>query len=113
MTIWLDAQLSPLIISWITDEFQIDAVHIRDIGLRDASDRDIFFEAKRANAIIMTKDSDFDDLITKNGTPPQILLLTCGNTSNKNLKIILKKSLKQAIRHIENGEGIVEISNII
>jgi predicted nuclease of predicted toxin-antitoxin system len=42
MTIWIDAQLSPAIAKWITKNFSIQAVALRDPGLRDATDRQIF-----------------------------------------------------------------------
>lgn len=42
MTIWLDAQLPPQLADWIKLELAVDAVAIRDLGLRDASDKVIF-----------------------------------------------------------------------
>ena len=86
MKIWIDAQLPPTLASWITDTFSIEAFSLRDIGLRDAKDIEIFEAAKIANVIIMTKDSDFVDLVCRLGTPPQILWLTCGNVTNRNLR---------------------------
>jgi predicted nuclease of predicted toxin-antitoxin system len=56
---WVDAQLSPQIASWLTNEFGVTALAIRDVGLRDAKDRNIFLEARQANAVIITKDADF------------------------------------------------------
>lgn len=82
MTIWIDAQLSPAIAVWISRKFAVNAVAIRDLGLRDAEDEEIFLAAKNANAVVMTKDSDFLILLDRFGTPPQIIWLTCGNTSN-------------------------------
>ncbi len=37
----------------------------------------------------MTKDSDFVDLVCRLGTPPQIIWLTCGNVTNRNLRRIM------------------------
>ena len=58
----------------------------------------------------MTKDSDFVSLLDRFDTPPKIIWLTCGNTSNSNLKIILSKTLQDAIALLDNGEEIVEIN---
>jgi predicted nuclease of predicted toxin-antitoxin system len=58
----------------------------------------------------MTKDSDFVSLLERFDSPPKIIWLTCGNTSNANLKIILSKTLQDAIDLLESGEKIVEIS---
>jgi predicted nuclease of predicted toxin-antitoxin system len=42
MTIWVDAQLSPSIADWIGAQFGVTAVALRDLGLRDLTDRQIF-----------------------------------------------------------------------
>jgi predicted nuclease of predicted toxin-antitoxin system len=80
------------------------------LNLRDAEDEEIFLAAKKENAVVMTKDSDFVLLLDRFGTPPQIIWLTCGNTSNASLKEILTKQLSQAIEFLERGEDLVEIN---
>jgi len=45
-TIWIDAHLSPEIAMWITSSFGVSAIALRDIGLRDAEDPEIFEAAK-------------------------------------------------------------------
>ncbi len=110
MIIWIDAQLSPSIALWIESNFEVKAFALRDLGLRDSEDEEIFREAQKANAVVLTKDSDFISLLDKFGSPPKIIWLTCGNTSNANLKIILSKTLQDAIDLLKSGEEIVEIS---
>ena len=113
MTIWIDAQFSPIIAAWITQNFSVDAVALRDIGLRDAEDEDIFAAAKKAGAVVMTKDSDFLGLLRKHGAPPQILWVTCGNTSNERLQEILAAVLPQAITLLTSEERLVEIRDAL
>lgn len=48
MTIWIDAQHSPAVAFWIDENFEIDAVALRDIGLRDARDEEISSKAAAA-----------------------------------------------------------------
>jgi predicted nuclease of predicted toxin-antitoxin system len=110
MIIWLDAQLSPFLASWITHEFSVSAIAVRDLGLREARDQEIFFAARQANAIVMTKDVDFVHLVETSGTPPQVILLACGNTSNAQLKLILKRSWERTIEWLQKGEPVVEIA---
>lgn len=110
MTIWIDAQLSPAIAKWITENFAAQAVALRDLGLRDATDRQIFTAAQQAGAVVMTKDSDFVELVSRYGAPPQVIWLTCGNTSNARLKQILWAALPQAILLLDAGEPLVEIN---
>lgn len=109
MTIWIDAQLSPAIALWMKEQFNIDAVPLRDIGLRDAEDEEIFQKARTANAVVLTKDSDFLFLLDRFGPPPKIIWITCGNTSNLKLKSILSETLQAAIDLLNNGEELIEI----
>jgi predicted nuclease of predicted toxin-antitoxin system len=87
--IWLDAQISPLIAQWLSATHNVEAIAIKDLGLRDALDRDIFAAARAVKAVVLTKDRDLVDLVTQLGPPPQIVWGTCGNTSNAKLKAIL------------------------
>jgi predicted nuclease of predicted toxin-antitoxin system len=109
MVIWVDAQLSPAIAPWLVENFPVSAQALRDLGLRDATDREIFTAARSASAVVMTKDSDFVKLLEESGPPPQVVWLTCGNTSNARLKQILTKALPRAIGLLESGEPLVEI----
>lgn len=110
MIIWLDAQLSPAIASWISHQFSVSAIAVRDLGLRDARDQEIFYAAREANAVVLTKDIDFVHLVEKSGTPPQVILLACGNTSIAQLKQILKRSFNRAMEWLQKGEPVVEIT---
>jgi len=111
MNIWIDAQLPPTLANWIVNTFGVKASSLRELGLRDAQDFEIFQAARMANAVIMTKDSDFVDLVCRLGTPPQILWLTCGNVTNRNLQKLLTVTLLDALERLCQGEMIVEISN--
>lgn len=110
MTSWVDAHLAPAIAIWIASTFGVEAIALRDLGLRDAEDPEIFEAAKAQEAIVMTKDSDFVDLVERLGSPPQIIWLTCGNTSNAKLREILSKALPRALEFLAAGETLVEIS---
>ena len=51
MKIWLDAQLPPALARWFQEQpWGIKAVAVRDIGMRDASDPEIFAEDFRRSA---------------------------------------------------------------
>lgn len=111
MNIWVDAQLPPTLADWLSSNFDLETAALRDIGLRDARDIEIFEAARLASAVIMTKDSDFVDLVCRLGTPPQIIWLTCGNVTNRNLRRLLLSTLPSALEKLQEGEIIVEISN--
>ena len=112
MILWIDAHLSPSIAAWINRNFPaINAKSVRALNLQNADDREIFEAARKANAIIMSKDSDFLKLIDRFGAPPAIIWITCGNTSNQKMREVLGFSLEKAIALIASGEPIVEISD--
>jgi predicted nuclease of predicted toxin-antitoxin system len=111
MKLWIDAQLSPALAEWITENFSdIEATAVRDLGLRDAEDPVIFFSARTADAAVMTKDSDFIELQQRNGAPPKVIWITCGNTSNAKLKLVLLANLQEAVNLLKSGEVLVEIT---
>ncbi|MDP2794585.1 MAG: DUF5615 family PIN-like protein [Sulfurisoma sp.] len=109
--IWLDAHLSPALATWLTEEFGQPAAHLRQLGLRHAKDHEIFAAARKENAILLTKDADFVDRVRRLGPPPAILWLTCGNTSNLALRVLLGATLPRALALIESGETLVEITD--
>ncbi len=111
MRIWIDAQLPPTLANWVSTTFGLEASALRDLSLRDAQDIAIFEAARAENAVIMTKDSDFIDLVCRLGPPPQILWLTCGNVTNRNLRKLLSATLPDALEQLRQGATIVEISN--
>jgi len=111
MKIWIDAQLPPGLATWLRDDFGLEAFALRDLELRDAQDQEIFEAARLANAVIMTKDSDFIDLVCRLGIPPQIIWLTCGNVTNRNLRRLLAATLEDALERLKQGEMIMEICN--
>ncbi len=109
MTLWLDAHLSPRIARWISGRFNITAATVRELGLRDADDESIWDAAREARAIIVTKDFDFEERVRRIGPPPQVIWLTCGNTSEGRLKQILENRLETALSLLKAGEPLVEI----
>ena len=110
MTLWLDAQLSPALAAWITATWGVDTQALRNLGLRDAEDEAIFQAARAAGAVVMTKDRDFVDLVSRLGSPPKVLWLTCGNTSNARLRDLLSRTLPGALASLA-GADIVEIGD--
>jgi predicted nuclease of predicted toxin-antitoxin system len=107
--IWIDAQLSPTLAQWLTGRFDVEAVHVSELHLVNASDPTIFGLARSADAMILTKDRDFVELVHRRGTPPQVIWITCGNTSNDEMMRVLDATFERACELLASGEAIVEI----
>ena len=73
MTVWLDAHLSPGIARWLSETFDVTALPVRELGLREAEDDQIFFEAPKAADLVVTKDVDFVTLLERHGSPLKII----------------------------------------
>ncbi|MBW3654994.1 MAG: DUF5615 family PIN-like protein [Gemmatimonadetes bacterium] len=110
MTIWVDEQLSHALAPWLTARFPVDASSVEDLGYAQAEDLTIFHAARAAGAVVMTKDSDFPDLVHRLGAPPQILLIAVGNSRNSRLREILAQTFPAAIDLLRSGEPLVQIS---
>lgn len=109
MKLWLDAQLSPALASWITSSFSVQCIPVRDLQLRDATDRRIFLSARDAGAVLVSKDVDFLRLLEELGPPPQLIWVTCGNTSNRRLQALFQTAWPQIVSLLDAGEPIVEL----
>jgi predicted nuclease of predicted toxin-antitoxin system len=109
--IWVDAQLPPALAGWLGTQFAVEAINLGSLGLRQVQDIDIFQSARRPGHVIMTKDDDFVDIVTRLGPPPQILWVTCGNVTNRALQELLTQAFPAARSHLEAGEPVVELTS--
>lgn len=94
MKILFDQNISYRIISKITVAFP-NAKQIKQLGIENYSDIEIWDYAKKNEYTIITFDSDFFDFANIKGHPPKIIWLRIGNTKTDFLAGILneKKSI--------------------
>ena len=111
MTFWLDAQMPPALAHHLAKTFGIEAIAVRDLGLRDAGDRSIFDAARSRDAAVITKDSDFVDLLERLGPPPRVIWVTCGNSSNAHLRGVFDSAFGDALTLLDAGAALVEIAD--
>ncbi len=112
MIYWIDAQLPPQLASWLNQTFKVDAHALFDLDLGDAEDEQIFHKARQQDAVIISKDSDFVEMVLRLGTPPQLLWVTCGNVTNRRLQSILTQVFPRAQELLTAGEAVVEIADL-
>lgn len=109
MKLWVDAQLPPLLAEWLSKNYGVEALSLRDLGLRDAADDEIFRAAQQAQVVMISKDNDFVELVSRHGAPPQLLWVTCGNVTNRRLQEVFAKTFSDAVALLAAGQAIVEI----
>lgn len=108
MKLLFDQNISFRLINKILDLFP-DSKQVRELGLENSTDLEIFEFAKRNDFSIVTFDSDFCDLNTIKGYPPKIIWIRTGNTTTKNLEKILRKNFDLIKVFLSENYGCLEI----
>ena len=108
MKFLIDAQLPPALAHWLR-EAGYDAQAVRDVGLRDAGDDEIWRYAQTQGRVIVTKDEDFAQRTQTGSSGPVIVWLRIGNTSNAALRTWLEPQMPTLVRLIGQGYRVVEV----
>ena len=112
MKLLFDQNISYRILKKIPDVYS-GSSHVKFEGLMNASDLEIWEYARLHQFIIVTQDSDFNDLYLLKGFPPKILWFQTSNLGTDDLALILKNRQSDVLNFIDNGElGCLELSRI-
>jgi predicted nuclease of predicted toxin-antitoxin system len=90
MRFLFDQNLSPRLPRLLSDVYP-DSVHVRDIGLIDATDTVIWSYAQQNGFVIVSKDSDFQQRSLLGGHPPKFVWLRVGNCPTRAIEDLLRK----------------------
>ena len=90
MKLLFDQNLSPRLARLLSDLYP-DSVHVRDIGLRDATDTAIWRYASQQGFVVVSKDSDFQQRSLLYGHPPKFVWLRIGNCPTRSIEDLLRK----------------------
>ena len=110
MRLRIDGPFPSRLARWIAETFSVEATTLFELGFRHGTDAAIFEAMRSPGEVIVTKDADFVDLVTRLGPPPQVIWVTCGNVKNQVLRALLTRSLPEVLRMLESGEPIVELA---
>ena len=108
MRLLFDQNISFRIISKIETDFP-EVKQVRQLGIENYSDIEIWKYAKENKFTIVTFDADFYDLSNLKGHPPKIIWLRFGNTKTDFLAAILHKK-KSIIKDFLNSDAYQEIA---
>jgi predicted nuclease of predicted toxin-antitoxin system len=109
--IWLDNHISPIIAKWLQEKTSFTVKSSYKLGFYTLSDREIYAKAKKSGDIILiSTDSDLEEIISISGAPPKLISLKVGNCDNKILFSLLERNLDRAIRSLlDFDKDIIEI----
>jgi len=108
MKLLFDQNISFRLIKRIIDLFP-DSKQVRELGLENSSDTEIFDFAKKNDFSIVTFDSDFCDLNIIKGFPPKIIWIRTGNTTTEKLEILLRQKSDLIKLFLSEDYGCLEI----
>lgn len=94
MKLLLDNNLSPRLIERL-DDLSPDSSHVNLLGLASASDIEVWNTARERGYCLVSKDSDFNDLVAARGFPPKVIWLRIGNCTTTQIEVLIRASYEE------------------
>lgn len=112
MRLIFDQNISHKVLQYLPDKFT-GSTTVKKEGLINSPDLQIWEFAKKHDLIIVTQDSDFNDLNSLYGFPPKVIWIRTGNLKTKEIVDILIDYSNDIERFLlDNNYGCLEIINI-
>ncbi|MBC7815149.1 MAG: DUF5615 family PIN-like protein [Burkholderiales bacterium] len=89
MKLLLDNNLSPKLVGQLAHLYP-DSNHVSALGLDSASDLQVWQYARQNACCLVTKDSDFNDLLATKGFPPKVIWIRLGNCTTAEIAALLQ-----------------------
>jgi len=99
-----DQNLSPQLVKALADHYP-ESIHVRDVGLSKALDKEVWDYASQNGLTIITKDSDFHQRSFLLGQPPKVVWVCRGNCSASEIETILRTHHKDLQWFEQNTDG--------
>lgn len=104
MRFLIDAQLPPALARMLTARGHY-AEHVTDIAPGDAPDRELW----EHDAVLVTKDEDFSDMVLLGGTAPVVVWVRVGNTRRQVLLEWFDPLIDQIVAMVGAGHRLIEL----
>ncbi|MEZ4699463.1 MAG: DUF5615 family PIN-like protein [Rhodothermales bacterium] len=72
MKLLFDQNLSPRLVGLLADVYE-DSVHVTEVGLDEADDLVVWHYARMNGFVIVSKDSDFNEISHLRCVPPKVI----------------------------------------
>jgi predicted nuclease of predicted toxin-antitoxin system len=103
----IDQQLPRRLARWIESQGH-EAAHVRELGMENASDADIWRTAIARRAAIVTKDEDFS-IVARVAEGPQVVWIRLGNCGNDHLIARVAQAWPLLIAELSQGAAMIEV----
>ncbi len=103
MKLLFDQHLSHKLVAQLADEFPASQ-HVRNLGLKDGSDDQLWEFAKQEGFVVVTKDEDFHTRSVLRGHPPKVLWIRSGNCSAELVETLLRKNYSEIEKFVADPD---------
>lgn len=87
-----------------------DSKHIKDFQLEKQEDIKIWKFAKHEGFVVVTQDSDFNDISMLQGFPPYVIWLRTGNAKIIDIEKVLRQNYQNIVEIVTaRKQGVIEI----
>ena len=104
MKLLLDENLTHRLVARIEGSFP-GSRHVRDVGLRESSDLEVWNFARAQGFTVVSKDWDFQQLSFVHGAPPKVVWIRRGNCSVRSMERLLVSSTDAITRFGDDQEA--------
>lgn len=104
----VDSQL-PSALARALESLGHDAIHVRDVGLSDKSDGEIWNYALSTGSIIISKDADFKDWSITRSPAPQVVWVRGKNLSRPEIVLRFSSIFPVVVKLLEVNRPLVEV----
>lgn len=108
MKLLFDENLSHRLVELLADTYP-ESQHVRQIGMQSASDRVVLGYAELMEMVLVTKDTDFDDLGILRSDTARILRLDLGNCTTDEVEHVLRDIAVDLEGMFEHGRVVAII----
>lgn len=109
MKLLLDNNLSPKLVTQLAHLYP-DSSHVALLGLDRASDIEVWTIAGRDGYCLVTKDSDFNELLAVKGFPPKVIWIRLGNCTTAAITELLHAQYKTILDFGDDeSAGLLEL----
>lgn len=109
MKLLLDQNLSFRLVKKFSLKFP-STDHVKNIGLTNSSDIEIYQYAKSNNFSIVTFDADFLDIILLKGSPPKLIWLNTGNLTSQSVFGLFETNQETITEFLKSNDSILELN---
>jgi predicted nuclease of predicted toxin-antitoxin system len=110
MKLLFDNNLSPKLVKLLKQN-EFKCAHVVELKLESASDLEVWRYAQNHDFTLVSKDSDFVDLLFLRGFPPKLIWIKMGNCRTTDIAQAFTRHQEEILRFINDADlGLLELN---